>query len=1099
MRFCGGCGAPLAAPEEGERKEVAVLFADICDFTAWVASSDAEDTKDKVDACLKLLADEVAAFDGVVDKFIGDAVMAIFGVPRAHEDDAERAVRAGLGMLAQARSFGQREGLDIRLRVGVHIGDVIASAPDGAPGRAGHNVFGDTVNVASRLEETGEAGAVVVSAEVYEKTKERFTCEELPPVRAKGIKRLLKRYRVVGPKAVRGAVRGVRDLTAPMVGRDAELATIYAAYRAAAQGEGARLVAVVGDAGIGKTRLVEELVAKVAAGDDDAQVLHGRCLGYTAGPAYYPFTEIIKETAGIKDDMSLSGARKRLAAMAERVFGGTKIGDIDVVAVLLELLALAEGGPGGGHDTEQIRDQVFVVMEKFFRSLAAARPLIVRLEDIHWADAATVELVEDLARTLAETRCLFILNSRPAADYTAVGTALLGKLAPRRNFAQITLSDLAKEESRRLVAELLAVEKLSPETRELIVERAAGNPFFVEEIIKVLIEKGILVRRGNGWAATREVTAVDVPDSIGGVLRSRLDRLPQEEKKVIQRAAVVGRVFWQKAVSELMKQQVRDYLVDLERRDFIHQRLRSLFEDDLEYSFKHTLLHETVYNSMLRRVRRELHLQTARWVESNYGDRLEAYLPFIAYHYEMAAERERAGEYYLRGAARAAALFANDNAKELYAKAVHNASAADALRRAYLGWGDVCARTGANEEAIANFNAARGYCAQPLEEAEIHHRIGDVYEKMSAYDKALEHFARARRLIIGGPLTLVHSWLYKSTAWVHYLRGDLEEAFRFAKKAEVILAALEYEGGDADMARAHCCNVLGAILHEQGNFGESRTYYERTLALYEKNGDLFGVGKTLNNIGTVELSSGRYNAAFDYLRRSLDYDERAGNRFGQAISCFNLGDAHAELGDYETAGGYFERYLEINAAIANRLGDGYAYGGLARIAVEENHPAAAEGYYEKALVIFKELGAAGLYRETRLSLAQFLAGQGREEEAADIFRDYRPSSEKDLCISEATAAAFVGRRRPFDDSEREGLATLAARAATAISAEDDRMEILTGAAALAELYGHLGDEENGRAYRRVAMEKLEEVERNISNERRRESLRHRLAAVYRLE
>jgi predicted ATPase/class 3 adenylate cyclase len=1088
MRFCGGCGTPIAdVAVEEERKNVAVLFADICDFTALVASRDPEETKDKIEGCLRAMADQVAAMDGVVEKFIGDAIMAVFGVPAAHDNDAELAVRAGLQILEHARWFGASAGLEIEFRIAVHFGEAIVSAHDRAPGRE-HHVFGEVVNVASRLEKTGEAGAVVVSEEVYKRTRGFFDFAALPPVKAKGVAEPLVRYRVLGERAERGKVRGIEGLSAPMIGRDDELRVLMDAYAAAARGEGARFAAVVGEAGIGKTRLTEELIRALRAAGQEPRVLHGRCLAYAGAPSYLPFVQIIKKAAGVKDDMTVAEIRERLGAAATGAFGDTRLGGIAVDEVLSELLAVGgDGHRARGHDTEQMRDQIFIVVEKYFAAVAAKSPTLVILEDVQWADGSSLALVEHLARTLNGARCLMILNSRPPEDYRSRTADLLGKLGADDLFVRVDLEDLSATESSELVAALLEVEKLPAKTRGFIVERAAGNPFFVEEIIKTLIEAGVLVQSGDSWAAARDVEELDIPDTIEGVLRSRIDNLPRQHKSLIQRAAVVGEVFWRKIVAELMERSVDDYLSDLERRDLVRQRLESIFDDDLEYIFKHAILHETVYNGILRRVRRDLHLKTALWIESNYGDRIDAYLSLVGHHFEMAGEKAKAADYYLRAAGRAASLYANDNAKEFYARAAASATAAPLLRQIYTGWGEVCARTGANDEALAHYETAFEYIDTIYQEAEILQRLGDVYERMSAYGKALDYYDRAEALLADQPAQLVHAEVFKGKAWVYYLKGEFDEAFESAQRAEAMVRTLGRDDAQTDNVRARVCSIMGAVSHERNSPKEARDFYDRTLALYEKHGNLYGVGTVLNNIGTTEITKGRLSAAVSFLERSFELGGQAGNRFSQAVNCCNLGEIYLCLGEYGEACKYFALYLGINRAIANRLGDGYAYSGLARSAAETGRDAEAENYFRRSVAVFEEVGAAGNARETRLAYADSLARAGRWGEACRII-DAESEVQEDPRLHFWVAVA-AARRCAADKASLQRITTQASVALEHLTDEIERLELT---AALARLFTAIGDEEESRKHRADAENIAARIEEHVDDERLRQSFRGRV-------
>jgi class 3 adenylate cyclase/tetratricopeptide (TPR) repeat protein len=1088
VRFCGGCGEPLTEVSvEEERKEVAILFADICNFTELVASHDPEETKDKIEECLRVMANQVAAMNGVVEKFIGDSIMAVFGVPATHENDAELAVRAGLRIVKSAHSYGTDEGLELEVRVGVHFGEVIVSKHSKAPGRA-HHVFGSAVNVASRLETSGVVGAVVASDAIYKRTGGFFTFDELSSIRVKGVREKLKRYRVTGEKAVRGKIRGIPGLRSPMIGREKELELLQKTYAEVAGGEQFRVVTVVGEAGIGKTRLVEELLVSLQQTEARPRVLYGRCLGYAGAPPYYPFAEIIKKATGLKEDMPEGEKAGHLLASVEKILGATKIGDVDAAQILGEVLALTKDGDVRDVlDEKQVHNQVLLVVERLIGALAAQSPIIVLIEDVQWADVSTLTLIGHLTRSLGDARCLLILNSRPTEAQEATG-ALLEELEGSPHHLRIKLSDLSAEDTRRLVSELLTIEKLTDRKRRAIVELAAGNPFFVEEIIKVLIERGHLEYRDDVWYVTEEEGDFDVPATVEGVLRSRIDNLPALEKKVIQRASVVGEVFWRRIVAELMNHAIGAHLVDLEKRDLIRQRLESIFEDDLEYIFKHILLHETVYRSLLRRERRELHLKTAEWIERNYADRIQAYESLVAHHFEMGGAKKKAAGYYFRSGTRAASLYANEDAMRFFAKVVENAVDGDLIRRAYLGWGNVCHETGKIHESIDRYTAALGYCRGNVERAVIMERMGQAHQRLSEYPRSLDYYDDALTLIKDEPPSVLKGKILQGIAWVRCLRGEYEDALGWITQAEEVIAQVPEEDFASDTVRARISDVHANILSDSKSSEEARPYRQRTLELYEKHGHLLGVQSALNNIATIEMEEGRYGAALELLLRSHDIANRCGDRLGQAVNCNNLGAIHTVMGSFTRAQELFTRYLEINGIIGNRLGDGYANYGLASLSRARGEHERAEEHYRRAIQIFGEVGSKRMTLAVRLSLAVFYAEIGREDEAEAQFAEVQEvMKEGETVIHRLEAFGFTARRREFTEGERERIRKFLPDAQTEFEKETDVLSRLEASVHLAALYERIDVQDRAAQLRKQARELLRELAENVKDEELKES------------
>lgn len=1023
MKFCGNCGNPLAQSiVEEEKRDVAILFADICDFTAMVSESDPEEIKTIIDEALKTMSDCVVTYNGVVDKFIGDAVMAVFGAPVAHENDSERAVRVGLSMLDLVASVGRKHSIKLNMRVGINCGEVIVSKNQGSGANEQH-FFGETINIASRLEDSGVAGTVIVSYPVYKRTQAIFHFEELPPLQAKGIAEPIVRYRVLGEKTERGKLRGIEGLSAPMIGREYELDNLLALFEQVREEKTSRFAAIIGEAGIGKTRLVEEFLDTLSRSDETLYMLHGRCLGYAGAPPYLPFTQIIRKLADIREDMTTSEASHSLSTMLKDVTGKESLGEVDSVQVILQMLSLAkEERFSGGRYSVQIRDQVMLVMEDLLRNLALQKPIVLFVEDIHWADEATLTLIEHLTRTLINSACLFVLNSRPPDEYNQKITGFLEAIQESMQVSELKLKDLTGEQSRELIRLLLNIDELSQASRDFIVERSGGNPFFVEEIIKVLIEMGVIEYCNGAWVATRQLESLDVPDSIEGVLHARLDQLPRLEKMVIQRAAVIGRIFWRRIVSELAEQSIEEFLEDLENRDLIRERLDSIFEDDLEYIFKHALLHETVYNSMMRRVRQDLHRKTAQWIESKYNNRLEAHYPMVAFHYEMAGEKSKGAYYYLKAAQQAAALYANDNAQEYYKKASELAVDDALLQKIYLGWGELESQISENEQAINLYKKALELSVSKHVEAEVFRLIADSYEKLSSYTLAISYLEQAHTCIAGQPPCLEHAKILRSRSRIYYLQGDSENALKTAHNAEAILDELVLFSPEAKTVRAMVNNEIANAMERRSQFDEVRKYREETMRLYDELGNLFGVARTMNGMGIDAWNNGDYDTAIDYLKRSFGLSERCGNRLGQAIACNNLGELSIEVGLYDKAREYFELYLAINAAIANRLGDGYANYGLGHIAREKGEYELAEKYFLLSEEVYEEVAAWANSSSVRLSRALMYAESGNEDECMNLLgKPGRLVDDEELRITEALSFRFISRKRALTDEEKSRL------------------------------------------------------------------------------
>jgi class 3 adenylate cyclase len=581
-----------------ERKLATILFADLAGSTALADEQDPERTRARLERFYDAMAVEIEAAGGTVEKFAGDAVMAAFGAPEALEDHAERALHTALAMQRRLES-------GLTLRIGVNTGEVVA----GRAREGSSFVSGDAVNVAARLEQAAEPGEILVGERTTAAARGAFEFGEPRTLEAKG-KPGGMRCRPLVRALTLMRTRGVGGLARAFVGRDAEVERLEAAYRrAVAQGRPV-LVTVVGDAGLGKTRLMRELWERLA--DDHTRPLRrtGRCLAYGDGITYWPLGEILKEHLSILESDPPDEVQRRL-------------GDREILGLTLGLDVAGDVHPLAA------RDRLHAAWVTFLSELASERPVVVLIEDVHWAEPPLLDLLERLARDVTGP-LLLLATARP--DFARAWDA-------RIDSDTIWLEPLPTETATLLVQQLLAAE-LPAAVRELVVERAEGNPFFVEEVLGSLIDAGVLQRVNGGWRTSELPPGFEIPDSIQAVLAARVDLLEEAEKAALQAAAVIGRAFWTGPVYELVADMEPDLGV-LESRDFIRRRSTSSLEGEVEYVFKHALTREVAYKGLTKARRARLHAQFADWLERR-GEGRDQYAPLLAHHYAEAVRPEDA-------------------------------------------------------------------------------------------------------------------------------------------------------------------------------------------------------------------------------------------------------------------------------------------------------------------------------------------------------------------------------------------------------------------------------------------------------------------------
>jgi class 3 adenylate cyclase len=610
IKFCGECGAPLAdaapspvaVPEE--RRWATVLFADLAGFTAISEQMDPEDVKGLAQRCAAEMSEEVRRHGGTVIDIMGDGVLAVFGAPVAHEDDAERAVRTGLAI--RDRHFKDAHGNDIPVHVGINTGEVMA----GQIGPAEHRqyaVLGDTTNTASRLTGAAPPGCVLVGAETYRATHRKVRYGELAAVSVKGKQEPLAAWEALEV----GAVPEARLLrTMPLVGRASELALLSQVWAKVVRESRPHLVTVVGEAGIGKSRFVAEAERRVLSG---VSILRGRCLPYGEALGYWALATALRSATGIAAEDDAATARAKLGSVVAQMIGPGRFVDAGPGNIARHLALLA--GLDTPTDRQETADQrtLHASATRFVEALARRGPLCLMFEDIHWADAALLDLIEFVAARTPAVPLMIVAQARPELleKRPAWGRGV-------RGFVTIPLEPLDKQEAAELLKALCQERGVTKVLARELAAAAGGNPLFCEELVATINERGV----------------VDlVPSSIKLLIQARLDALPASERRTLQRAAVFGKAFWEGGLRTLgVADPVGEQLEYLEGKDLLRSQPRSQLRGEREYLFKHDLVRDVAYEMLPRSDRRILHRRAAAWLELAGGDRLDELLSVLAHH-----------------------------------------------------------------------------------------------------------------------------------------------------------------------------------------------------------------------------------------------------------------------------------------------------------------------------------------------------------------------------------------------------------------------------------------------------------------------------------
>ncbi len=782
---------------EGERRQITVLFADISGFTALSERLDPEDLTALINECLKELVLAVYQYEGMVDKFVGDCIMAVFGAPVALEDDAERALRAGLAMREQLQAFNRRWihklGQPLDLHMGVNSGMVIAGNV-GSDLRMSYTVMGDTVNVAARLQDAARAGQIFVSRNTYRLTRGAFTFQAMEPIQVKGKREPLQVYELLQAKVQPGKARGIEGLASPLVGRERERQELAKRLEELRQGRG-QILMVLGDAGIGKSRLI----AEIRQGEGrDLTWLEGRCFAISRALSYGPFLDLLRRYAGIADEDREVEARASLRARLDEIFPD----QAEAYPVLAQLLSMrlepGEAATVGAMAGEAFRTRLFAILEEFLVRLSSNRPVVVVLEDLHWADQSSLELAAFLLAVTTRAPLAIIALGRPRQEWSGNWEKFVPALDGFRDrYTELSLQPLSEGSSQELMDGLLDGSVLPEKLSRAILGKAEGNPFFVEEVLRSLIERGVLACEGGQWRITDLVETIQVPDTLQGVLLARLDRLPEETKRVIQKAAVIGRVFLYRVLDHIARGEadLGTQITLLEDAEMVRERRRV---PEIEYIFHHALTQDVAYQTLLTPSRKLLHQRVGEAMETIFAERIEEFLGLLAYHYVRGEAWEKALEYSGRAGDAAVDLYAYAEAREHYRRAL---------------------------EALKPLPEDAAYRQKRVD---LSIRLVSVSLQAEAPEKnlalLLEAEATAHSLQEPGRQARVQLWIGRA----HYYAGRLREAIGYFQKVLAVAPQL----GDPELLALPGA-VLGRVLFMQGQFLRSLQLLDEAVPLLQ--------------------------------------------------------------------------------------------------------------------------------------------------------------------------------------------------------------------------------------------------------------------------
>ena len=807
--FCSACGTALRehvrrGAGTDERRVVTVLFADLAGFTALGEQLDPEDVRDLQGELFGVLNTEVERFGGTTEKFAGDAILAVFGIPQTHEDDPERAVRAALAAHDRFTAFADRVRTKYRaevgLRIGVNTGEVVAAREAAAGGEL--MVSGDAVNVAARLQQSAKPGEVLVGERTFAATNRAVSYGPRRDIDVKGKQAHVPSWVALSAQFER-ALRAA-GLTAPFIGREQEIAVLDAVASRVAREDVAQLVTLFGQAGVGKSRLLAELLGRLPG----ARVLRGRCLPYGEGITYWSLAEAAKTEAGILDTDPVDAALEKLRTAVASVVDDAHSEVFEAIAWTIGFAV--PGSPIVTADPEYVRQSLADAWQRYVGELGRRQLTVLVVEDVHWASAALLDLVEHLAEVLSETRVLIVCTARPEfLDLRPTWGA--GK----QNATTLALAPLSADESARLVSSLLGEAQAPADVREPILASAEGNPFFLEEMLQMLIEERALERQNGAWVATGRLSEIRIPDSVHGVIAARIDLLGASERDALRRCSVVGRVFWPLAVDV-----GEEEIAPLSRRGLVSPRPRSVMAGLREFAFKHALTRDVAYGSLPRAERRDLHRRVAEWIQRVAPDRDVETAELAAYHYREAIAY---GEDDPVVVARAYALL--------------------------LATGESAMHRGAFLAARTQLDHAAALAAGDDQRASALLALAELDVTEAQWDDALERLDIAEQLVEErNPRT--RSAVLALRSRVCWMSGRWEEAFEASNGAVSALTGLPESG---QLARALARRSQLEMLK---NRPEAIEHSLEAIAVADRVGDIFATVNARINLFTARASEG---------------------------------------------------------------------------------------------------------------------------------------------------------------------------------------------------------------------------------------------------
>ena len=991
----------------GENRPITALFADISGFTPLSATKSSEAMFQLVQDCFKQLVGIVARYEGSISGFRGDGLLALFGAPILRENDAERSILAGIEMRDMMHSRGLEVSIGINTAM-MTVGEIQTQL------HSEYTAYGTDVILAARLQQNANPGQILVGAGTHRLTRRAFDFEIISDLSLKGFSQTVTAYSVLHVKAHPEKLRGIEGLRAKMIGREHEFTDIKESVDQWLSGHG-QIVSVIGEAGIGKSRLVSELKTylhtlnpgnsnspfeKGGWGDLKNLTLEGRCVSIGQPISYWPFIDILRTYFNLKEDDDPSTIAQKVTDGTKHVFPNTSDETLPFIGRLLSVRFGNELDDRLKFATpEQIRHQTLMQLRDFFRELANKQPLLLILEDLHWSDELSIDLITYLMDELSHAPLMLLCVYRPEKEQKIWK---LGEQAQRKcldRYTEIMLKRLSRLEGRLLVEELLTIDDLPDSVKNTILEKSEGNPFFIEEVIRSLIEQDMVYRDSDRWRARTEIVNINVPDTIQSVLLSRVDRLQSEARYVLQCASVIGRLFKYSLLDHLTSQErnLNSYLTEFEDRELVYEERRI---PELEYAFKHALTQEATYQSILERRRKEFHHQIAIGIERLYQERIEEYYEELAQHYSKTDDADKAIEYLIKAGKRSKLNYANESAISYYQKALEILEKIEHPSDSHLNWkleilselGGICGNVSKVAESEKFFKEAIELAKElnvpPRRLAKLYHDISmRTLFWQTKYDEALE-YSKLGLEILGDDNKCAESALLNAIISLLYgYKGDGEKSSEYIKRDMEFIKDLPY---DMEFTEIYAF-ISGDLLWHDKEPESALEWLEELEIISKKHHDLVGIAESWRMQAYILWDKGKLKEALLLNQKALELFERTGTVVVLTKCLWKTADMLITLGNIKEAEPIAIRSFEI-AEQANSIPDmllAYCY--LAEIYLCKHEWEKALLYYQRCLELNQKLDQArktDQYKGIFYSLGYAYMKSGDYENAIRILEEF---------------------------------------------------------------------------------------------------------------